>query len=151
MTENPSIEESTHNLPELSVGELSKALKSTLEERFPRVRVREGAPPLALELLTGPVLVELPAPALERPVRVLELVRAFALSFVFALAFISPAVSPAPLSGSFAAPAPILLLIVVAGQQGLQKLGHLSSSSFSSTRSLQCSLLMLSADATKLG
>jgi exodeoxyribonuclease VII large subunit len=40
MTENPSIEESTHNLPELSVGELSKALKSTLEERFPRVRVR---------------------------------------------------------------------------------------------------------------
>ena len=40
MTENPSIEESLHNLPELSVGELSKALKSTLEERFPRVRVR---------------------------------------------------------------------------------------------------------------
>lgn len=40
MTENPSIEDSLHNLPELSVGELSKALKSTLEERFPRVRVR---------------------------------------------------------------------------------------------------------------
>ena len=40
MTENPSSEESLHNLPELSVGELSKALKSTLEERFPRVRVR---------------------------------------------------------------------------------------------------------------
>jgi exodeoxyribonuclease VII large subunit len=40
MTENPSIEESLHNLPELSVGELSKALKNTLEERFPRVRVR---------------------------------------------------------------------------------------------------------------
>jgi len=40
MTENPSNEESLHNLPELSVGELSKALKSTLEERFPRVRVR---------------------------------------------------------------------------------------------------------------
>ena len=40
MTENPSIEESLHNLPELSVSELSKSLKSTLEERFPRVRVR---------------------------------------------------------------------------------------------------------------
>ena len=35
-----SIDESTHNLPELSVGELSKALKNTLEDRFPRVRVR---------------------------------------------------------------------------------------------------------------
>ncbi|MBL6932596.1 MAG: exodeoxyribonuclease VII large subunit [Rhodospirillales bacterium] len=40
MTEKPSIEESTHNLPELSVGELSNALKSTLEDRFGRVRVR---------------------------------------------------------------------------------------------------------------
>jgi exodeoxyribonuclease VII large subunit len=40
MTENPSIEETTHNLPELSVGELAKALKNTLEDRFPRVRVR---------------------------------------------------------------------------------------------------------------
>ena len=40
MTENPSIEESLHNLPEFSVGELSKALKNTLEESFPRVRVR---------------------------------------------------------------------------------------------------------------
>ena len=40
MTENPSIEESLHNLPELSVSELSKALKNSLEERFPRVRVR---------------------------------------------------------------------------------------------------------------
>jgi len=40
MTENPSIEESLHNLPEFSVGELSKALKNTLEESFPRVRIR---------------------------------------------------------------------------------------------------------------
>jgi exodeoxyribonuclease VII large subunit len=40
MTEKTSLEESVHNLPELSVGELSKALKSTLEDRFPRVRVR---------------------------------------------------------------------------------------------------------------
>jgi len=40
MTENPSIEETLHNLPELSVAELSKVLKSTLEESFPRVRVR---------------------------------------------------------------------------------------------------------------
>ncbi len=40
MTEKPSIEESVHNLPEMSVGELSKALKSTLEDRFPLVRVR---------------------------------------------------------------------------------------------------------------
>lgn len=40
MTEKTSLEESVHNLPELSVGELSKALKSTLEDRFGRVRVR---------------------------------------------------------------------------------------------------------------
>ena len=40
MTEKTSLEESVHNLPELSVGELSQALKSTLEDRFPRVRVR---------------------------------------------------------------------------------------------------------------
>lgn len=40
MTEKKSLEESTHNLPEISVGELSSALKSTLEDRFPRVRVR---------------------------------------------------------------------------------------------------------------
>ena len=40
MTENPSIEESLHNLPELSVGQLSRALKNTLEESFSRVRVR---------------------------------------------------------------------------------------------------------------
>jgi len=40
MTEKTSLEETVHNLPELSVGELSQALKSTLEDRFPRVRVR---------------------------------------------------------------------------------------------------------------
>ncbi len=40
MTGKKSLEESVHNLPELSVGELSQALKSTLEDRFPRVRVR---------------------------------------------------------------------------------------------------------------
>ncbi len=40
MSEKTSFEESTHNLPEMSVGELSNALKSTLEDRFPRVRVR---------------------------------------------------------------------------------------------------------------
>jgi exodeoxyribonuclease VII large subunit len=40
MTEKPSIEDSAHNLPELTVGELSSALKSTLEDRFGRVRVR---------------------------------------------------------------------------------------------------------------
>jgi exodeoxyribonuclease VII large subunit len=40
MTEKTSIEESAHNLPALSVGELSQVLKSTLEDRFPRVRVR---------------------------------------------------------------------------------------------------------------
>ena len=40
MAEKTSLEESVHNLPELSVGELSNALKSTLEDRFGRVRVR---------------------------------------------------------------------------------------------------------------
>ncbi len=40
MTEKTSLEDSTHNLPEISVGDLSRALKSTLEDRFPRVRVR---------------------------------------------------------------------------------------------------------------
>lgn len=40
MTEKQSLEESVHNLPEISVGELSNALKSTLEDSFPRVRVR---------------------------------------------------------------------------------------------------------------
>ncbi|HJN25022.1 MAG TPA: exodeoxyribonuclease VII large subunit [Rhodospirillales bacterium] len=40
MSEKTSIEKSTHNLPELTVGELSSALKNTLEDRFPRVRVR---------------------------------------------------------------------------------------------------------------
>lgn len=40
MTEKTSLEESLHNLPEFSVGELSQALKSTLEDSFPRVRVR---------------------------------------------------------------------------------------------------------------
>lgn len=40
MSEKTSLEDFAHNLPELTVGELSSALKNTLEDRFPRVRVR---------------------------------------------------------------------------------------------------------------
>ena len=40
MTENPSTHKGTHNLPTLTVSEISLALKSTVEESFARVRVK---------------------------------------------------------------------------------------------------------------
>ncbi|MHA1597204.1 MAG: exodeoxyribonuclease VII large subunit [Alphaproteobacteria bacterium] len=40
MTEKTSVEDSAHNLPVFSVTELSRSLKNTLEQAFPRVRVR---------------------------------------------------------------------------------------------------------------